>query len=658
MKTLVKNISLALSFLGAINACASETALDLTKKEAAARVQRGDTGFITAADPSRMAELSKIDATLPFYAALLIEEQDADKERTANLLREALNSPAAREAAAQKLAALETDGADGPRNGAAAEDGVTAGRAAVERRDYNAAARLFRAALDEDEDVFLADNELLGDLSRAFLYSAAANADEGAKLFLAWEKEIREGGRLWALPAGDRNRKRYLLVYYAARMTRRARPAQIGEAEVLFDSALALAPDREQADACIWYILDIALAKNGKTPEKMTGLVQKYAQLWHDPAYFFDFFEKFTHLLCLNRRWDEIAELFPSVRVYGGPETRAKYAFILGNAVELNFLTAEKAAMALGLRESSPFYPLLPRPEDFYQIACDSDVITGADTTSFYYIAAAARKLGKKPRINMSGHSDGEADGGGTPDSTPDARSGSELVTEFLSGFFTFGAARFAYPYIMASASGLSVPELRSFAKSLAGAERWGESIRLARTYMRRPDYSPNPDDLRICYPLAYSALVAEVSGKTGMDRETLYGLIRTESLFMPDVVSSAGAVGLTQLMPETARETARRLERNGGPDYFTDGALDLADPALNIHLGALYFERLKDGLESPLLALLSYNGGVNRVRRWRASRPALNEALFLESVDYAETRDYGRQTLAAAEIYRCLSSL
>jgi soluble lytic murein transglycosylase len=648
MKAQIKTVSLLLSFLGVINimnACASEMTLDVPKKEAAARIQRGDTGFITVADPSRMAELSKIDAALPFYAALLIEEQDADKERTANLLREALNSPVTREAAAAKLAALEPGGADEPRNGAGT-DGVGAGRAAVGRRDYNGAMRLFGAALDDGGEVFLADDGLLGDLGKAFLYSSAANAEAGAKLFLAWEEEMREGGRLWALPAGDRDGKRYLLVYYAARMTRRARPAQTGEAEALFGRALALAPDGEQADACIWYILDMALAKNGKTPEKMVGLVQKYAPSWHDPAYFFDFFEKFTHLLCLNRRWDEIAELFPSVRVYGGPETRAKYAFILGNAVELNFLTAAKAAAALGFRKPSSSGPPIPRPEDFYRIAYDSGIIAGTDTTSFYYTAAAARKLGKKPRLNIPDYAEDEGSAGGG------------ITTEFLSGFFTFGAARFAYPYIMASASGLSVPELRSFAKSLAGAERWGESIRLARTYMRRPDYRPNSEDLRICYPLAYAALVSEVSAGTGMDRDTLYGLIRTESLFMPDAVSSAGAVGLTQLMPETARETARRLERNGGPDYFTDGALDLADPALNIHLGALYFERLRNALDSRLLAALSYNGGVNRVRRWRAARPALNEALFLESAGYAETRDYGRQVLAAAEIYRCLSSL
>ncbi|MDR0383648.1 MAG: lytic transglycosylase domain-containing protein, partial [Spirochaetaceae bacterium] len=640
METQIKNIALLpfLIFLSVVDACASETALDMTKKEAVARIERGDIAFIIDADPSRMAELSRIDPALPFYAALLIEEQDDGKERTASLLREALAEPSTRDPAAEKLAMLEQNDASAAGEGAK-DDVLAAGRSAVARRDYNEALRRFNSA--PDKDVFLLDNGLLGDLGRAYVYATIPEAAAGTGLFLKWEKEIRDGGRLWALPSSERAEKSYLLLYYAARTARRTLPAgktdEYGAAEDLFARALALAPDGEQADACIWYILDISLAENGKN----TGtLIKKYAPLWHDTANFSDIFERFTHLLCFNRRWDEIAELFPYVRAYGGPEILAKHAFILGNALELGFLTAEKASQALGKpfsgRENGGYAPL---PEDFYLIACDSGVIAGRDTSSFYYSAAAARKLNMEPRLNVPPKSaDGESDGGMLPGPQGDVK----LLKKFLSGFFVFGAARFAYPYIIRNEAVLSVPELRGLSESLAGAGHWGESIRLARTYMQRTGYSPGLDDLRLCYPAAYADIVAEASEETGMDETVLYGLIRTESLFTPDIVSRAGAVGLTQLMPETARETALRLERNGGPDYFKDGGLDLADPALNIHLGALYFERLKDSMGSSLLAALSYNGGMNRIRRWLAARPTLNEALFLESVDYAETRSYG----------------
>jgi soluble lytic murein transglycosylase len=634
-----------------MNACASETVLDVPKKDAAARIEKGDLAFILDAPPSRMAELSKIDAALPFYAALLVEEHEAGNERTEYLLREALKSPSAGEAAAKKLAAMAED--DGPPSGGKDwPDGIAAGMTALERRDYNEALRRFRAV--PDMEVFLRDINLLGALGRAFQFASWPGPSDGAELFLRWEREIREEDKIWPLPDEDKRLKRYILTFYAARMKRRmwlnGKADEYGEAEDLFIKALGLAPDGEQADACIWYILDMPLAKNDKNTEKTSALIKKYAPLWDDPSNFSDIFEKFTHLLCLNHRWDEIAGLFPYIRGYGSPEVMAKYAFILGNAVELNFLTEEKAAAALeslfwsadggNIAGSTPAPPL---PSDFYRIAYDSKMNPAADTVSFYYVAAAAKKLGKKPRLDI-------------PDAAKDGGAGADKnKKEFLEGFFTFGAARFAYPYIIENVSGLPIPELRSLAESLAEAGRWSESIRLARTYMRRSGYTPAIDDLKLCYPPAYGTLVTETSRKTGMDKALLYGLIRTESIFMPDVVSSAGAVGLTQLMSETARETALRLKRSDGTDYFTDGTLDLTNPALNIHLGALYFERLKESTGSVLIALLSYNGGVNRIRRWRGARAALNEALFLESIEYAETRNYGRQVLAASEIYRCL---
>jgi soluble lytic murein transglycosylase len=395
-----------------------------------------------------------------------------------------------------------------------------------------------------------------------------------------------------------------------------------------------------------------------------------------DKTYFLDFFEKYTHFLCLNQKWDDIAEIFPYIHRYGAPELCAKYAFILGNAVELKFLTPEAAAAALDLpfleKPASKFGDghggefgdgheggfAQPQPEDFYQIAYDSDSITGNDISSFYYIASAAKKLGKNPRLNIPVEKSAAAVARTQKKIQNTDEPADELTKKFLDDFFIFGAGRLAYPYIMENVYTLPIAELRSLAESLAEAERWGESIRLTRTYMQRPDYKTSLDDLRICYPFAFSHLVKKYARETGMDEALLYGLIRTESLFIPDIVSRVGAVGLTQLMPETARETAQRLARRGGPDYFTDGSLQLSYPDINIHLGSLYFQQLKTSMNGDLLALLSYNGGMNRIRRWRNARPALNDALFLESVDYAETREYGRQVLAAAAIYRCLENL
>ena len=80
----------------------------------------------------------------------------------------------------------------------------------------------------------------------------------------------------------------------------------------------------------------------------------------------------------------------------------------------------------------------------------------------------------------------------------------------------------------------------------------------------------------------------------------------------------------------------------------------------MNIHIGAVYLAYLTERMEDPLLALLAYNGGMNRVRRWRnvdsgAKSGALPVDLFLETIEYQETREYGRKVLAAAAVYRAL---
>jgi soluble lytic murein transglycosylase len=138
---------------------------------------------------------------------------------------------------------------------------------------------------------------------------------------------------------------------------------------------------------------------------------------------------------------------------------------------------------------------------------------------------------------------------------------------------------------------------------------------------------------------------------------EILFGLIRTESFFRADAVSRAGAVGLAQLMVPTAQDMANRIARRGGPDYRGPNGIDLVNPEINVHLGSYYLRYLTEQMGNPMLALLAYNGGMGRMRRWlnndrSQSGGSLPNDLFLESIEYPETREYGRRVLAAAAVY------
>jgi soluble lytic murein transglycosylase len=178
--------------------------------------------------------------------------------------------------------------------------------------------------------------------------------------------------------------------------------------------------------------------------------------------------------------------------------------------------------------------------------------------------------------------------------------------------------------------------------------------MRLVSLYINKENYKPQKRDMELWFPRPYGELVRKYAEETGASVPLLYGLIRTESAFQSGVVSRAGAAGLTQLMPATAEEMAARILKEGGPDYAAAG-LDLKDPAANIHIGAFYLMVLMTRFDGDaLLSLLAYNGGMNRIRRWKAAT-ALPADLFLETVSLSETREYGRKVTAATAVYRQL---
>jgi soluble lytic murein transglycosylase len=227
----------------------------------------------------------------------------------------------------------------------------------------------------------------------------------------------------------------------------------------------------------------------------------------------------------------------------------------------------------------------------------------------------------------------------------------------FIAGCFDFALIDEAVALIAQYRDAMTTAELREIATRLQKAEVWDESIRLTSYYMSRGDYTPSISELwsdfRIAYPRAFSSLIEKYAQESNISPALFFGLIRTESHFNASAGSRAGAQGLSQLMEATAEEMAGRIARQGGPDYR--GKIDLHDPESNLHMGAVYLRYLEDRMESPMAALLAYNGGMGRVRRWRSERPDLPQDLFLETIEFEETRNYGRRLLASACIYGLL---
>jgi soluble lytic murein transglycosylase len=495
---------------------------------------------------------------------------------------------------------------------------AAAGRVSLGRLAYGEGLAHFRQALAEDGELFFRRPALLGDLGRAFVFAPAQA--EGLALFLDWNNRIKEGGLDGR--GLDIQEIRYRILYYIARIQRALR--RYDEAAEYFAQALDFAPDPVQADACIWYILNISLQEQ---PRETASLISRYSSRWSRDSYFADILDSLARYLVANRRWNSLAEVFSLIKDRSDGASAAKYAYILGSALSEGFFLPGRSSVSIAA------------PEEYLRS------VLQAGGASWYYRVLAASRLGE----NAALPGDGE-----TPPADPQAGknrpSGEDL--EFLLGFFSHGAARFASGFLAAHADQLSPGELRTLAGAFAEAGLWRESIQTVSRYIDREGYRPLRQDLELYYPRAFADLAEAAAAEENLPPELFFALIRTESAFSSSVRSSAGAVGLTQLMGPAAADMADRLRRRGGPDYTAHGEIDLADPAANIRLGAAYLRYLMDRFESPLVALLAYNGGIGRLRRWRNAEPSLSGDLFLETVEYAETREYGRKVLSAAAAY------
>ncbi|MDR1319552.1 MAG: transglycosylase SLT domain-containing protein [Treponema sp.] len=544
-----------------------------------------------------------------------------------------------------------------------AESAALDGYIAASRSRYAEALESFRVCLAAGPALFFQYPNLLNDLGRCFQYTDSG--EEGLDLFLGWEKELAENpgkipgetspeapslfsaeGRF----AAEVSNIRFRLLFFAARMARQR--GRLDRGIELFTRARPFAPDPVQEDACIWYILDSTLTRS---PGRAAQQAALYIPQWNNDLYFSDILDNLARLLTAGRQWGDLVRIFALIKNRSDGASTAKYAYIIGRALEEGFLSPEESA---GARAAAGTEGGADSPAAAFLRAARE-----AEKSALYYHALSAAALGEPfPELPEAGKAPA-----GDRASAASGSGREKPALRFLLDFFRYGAAGFAEPYIRALEDELTGEDLRVLAESLAGAGLYAESIRLISSYLERDDIEPGRRDLELYYPRPFRETVEKYAKETGLAPELLFGLIRTESAFQSGIVSRAGAVGLTQLMPATAEETAGRIRRNSpdrgaGLSAGEEGNLNLFDPETNIRIGAVYLGYLIDRMESPLLALLAYNGGMNRVRRWReADRQAAGRGmelpgdLFLETIEYPETRNYGRKVLAAALLYGCL---
>lgn len=182
----------------------------------------------------------------------------------------------------------------------------------------------------------------------------------------------------------------------------------------------------------------------------------------------------------------------------------------------------------------------------------------------------------------------------------------------------------------------------RELAVAAVIAQQWGWHDRAILTVAK----SDHQDDLELRFPLLYRDVIEANASEAGIDPSWVYGVVRQESAFVVDARSSAGALGLMQLMPATGRLTGRKINM---PIRNNRALLNVEN---NLRLGASYLkEVLGRNNNNQVLATASYNAGPNRVSSWLPPRN-MEADIWVELIPFGETRDYVKNVMSYTTVY------
>ena len=484
----------------------------------------------------------------------------------------------------------------------------------------------------------LASPALLSDIGKAGVYGAE-NSAEAAAFFEDFAAQVRVAVSNRQLSDIDAHRCLFYTLFYEARCRAKiGGAAQREQAVKLFLQAAELADSASDFDSAMWYYLDTM---------RMLGLSRYLKALadtaarWKNPAWYADLVQSLRAQLTAAKDWKNLETLHTMLAKTQLPEQQAAVAYTLACAGHLPpDRTARLLQEAAGESHDALYYRILGT----YRLG-GAQLLK--DSFNFHSASNGQTQSGRRTQSPgtqaQAGESHTQADAGKAQTST---FSPQEART-YIDGLLHFGLYDMVYPRIVAVYPSISAEEALQIARTLASEGRYADSIRVIRFSLKNQEDAATKEQLELLYPRPWGELVSKYAAEYGLPEYLLYALIRSESFFQHQVVSGAGAVGLTQLMPATAADIAKKLKV---ADY------SLTDPEINIRFGAYYLAEMIRRSDNRIMpACFAYNAGISRVRGWQKKAQGLPEDLFLESLEYAETRDYGRKLLSAATVYGVL---
>ena len=459
---------------------------------------------------------------------------------------------------------------------------------------------------------------LVSDLGKIY-YAVSKKYSENAKFFL----DLSESDY-----AKDNPAIKYYALIYAGRIYEKS-GVYITPAENAFEAAINCASTDGDYDMAVWFMLNFKL---GISTDKCIESLGIYCKKWHNPYYFTDVLDNLSLLLFTSAKWSSFPKVYKMIDGYADNSSNSKFAYITGRLIKLKYLK-------LSENEKTDAFVKA------FRLNAGTDI---------YYRILAAKELSIpiedleknifNPTITETALND------------PDAET-------LLRGYADFGFEDLIYPEwqyfytINKNIFGIeTICYVSDFLKKCGNNynNNYYKSLHMISKTTNLDNSRLNKTIFELSYPKNFAKEISASAKEFEVDEYDILGLIRTESFFNPVVESNAGALGLSQLMESTFADCAAQLK-------ISDP--DITNPAVNIRVGTYYYSNLVDRLNgSDILALFAYNAGITRVKRWLASSKVglglyneLPSDLFLETIPFAETRNYGRKVIQSAAIYAWL---
>ena len=154
---------------------------------------------------------------------------------------------------------------------------------------------------------------------------------------------------------------------------------------------------------------------------------------------------------------------------------------------------------------------------------------------------------------------------------------------------------------------------------------------------------------LKIIYPKTFKEYVTIYAEEYNVDENLIYALMKAESNFKSEAVSNRGAIGVMQLMEETAVDVANKAGIELDENNLQE---ELLKPEINIRIGTSYIKTLLDEFENKEVALAAYNAGIGTVNNWIKEGTIKEDGSDIENIPYKETNQYVRKILRYYKIY------